>query len=677
MDPLSIASGCAGLIGAIGSLTISINTFVRTCREARSDLDRVSRELHSLQTVLELIQEDASDDTKSFPPTIQHHVSGIVSNCSSVVVEVQACITKYRDGRLKTKAAWTISGQGDMEKLRSSLEAHKSALELALDMLALSLTKDIKVDTTELRNDTAVIKDDTAHILHEIAQLQARLPDTAVAPNDYILQRFLEDMATYTEGTLDVDVGDSDCGSSRNLSLIDERTASPVGSPHENPPILAAQASKSFGTTQGLRSQAHEEPGITLPSTQACQNQTNSYRQRSSNEDLPQRPYNLEPDVPRSADPAHTPPQAQNSNAVLRTSPDQSYRPVKMPDTNDTSSSPRTLAPEETPDHPSKRSEERVPASEEYRISSFNGNVAFSIPVPDHIFKQVTRGGQDDRRHERANSRFTFVTCPPDQFTSQGYVLRQSLRKTPRRIKFILALQLDTHDKDVSFVSRWSMINEALLYAHGRLVKQGLTGNVWKQVLVHLHQPFAEKHRKTTSSGALRSIGASQDPDFAITWLDNDLLGTLVSPNLSFQLDGPKLTKNKYTVQLRHVSDAPIGCTVKSSLPIQVILTTPRVRESSANGSVLLTTDYMPSARAIEKAVQAEHVIDMGWTQGVSMDENRFLYEAWTTRKDLVKERQIGFDLQYIRLNDLIKQLRHRFFKERAASFARKFIQPS
>ncbi|KAF5571516.1 chitin synthase A [Fusarium phyllophilum] len=241
MDPLSIVSGCAGLITAIGSLSVSINTFVRSCREARSDLDRVSRELHSLQTVLELIEEDAKDDTKPFPPTIQHHVSGIVTNCGSVVLEVETCIKKYGDGRIKNKAAWAINGQGDMEKLRSSLEAHKSALELALDMISLSLTKDIKADTTEIRNDTAAIKDDTALILQEIAELQARLPDTSAAPNDYILQRFLEDMATYTETTFDANVSYSDGMSSRALSIVDEHDESSPKSLQHDLPILAPQ----------------------------------------------------------------------------------------------------------------------------------------------------------------------------------------------------------------------------------------------------------------------------------------------------------------------------------------------------------------------------------------------------------------------------------------------------
>ena len=159
--------------------------------EARTDLDRVPRELHSLQTALELIQEDAKDDTKPFPAIIQRHVSEIVTNCNSVVVEIQTCIKKYRDGKVKNKAAWALNGQGDMQKLRSSLEAHKSALELALDMLTLSATKDIKAETAEIRKDTAAIKDDTAQILEEITWLQERLPATAAASNILSCKGFL------------------------------------------------------------------------------------------------------------------------------------------------------------------------------------------------------------------------------------------------------------------------------------------------------------------------------------------------------------------------------------------------------------------------------------------------------------------------------------------------------
>ncbi|KAF5682019.1 hypothetical protein FCIRC_5231 [Fusarium circinatum] len=198
MDPLSITTGCIGLISTIGTLSLSINSFVRTRREARSDIDRVARELLSLQTVLELIK-DAIDEDRSFPGTLAYHVSGILANCHSVVLELQGCITKYSNNRLGTRAAWAISGQGDVAKLRSNVEAHKAALELALDMLALHTAKAIRMDTTEIRNDTSAIKDSTAEILEEISQLQARIPNR----DDYILQSFLEDMTTYTENALD------------------------------------------------------------------------------------------------------------------------------------------------------------------------------------------------------------------------------------------------------------------------------------------------------------------------------------------------------------------------------------------------------------------------------------------------------------------------------------------
>ncbi|KAG4253696.1 hypothetical protein FPRO04_08907 [Fusarium proliferatum] len=220
MDPLSIATGCATLISTIGSLSLSINSFVRTCRESRGDLDRVARELLSLQTVLELIQEDVTDESKVFPTTLGRHVSGIIINCNSVVVELQECITKYGvDSRLKTKAGWAINGQGDVAKLRSNLEAHKTALELALDMLSLHITKEIKNDTSEIRNETSAIKDDTTQILEEILRLQKRLPKQG--GSDYILQNFLEEMTTYTEKALDGASIDGDSSTKAPSSVLE------------------------------------------------------------------------------------------------------------------------------------------------------------------------------------------------------------------------------------------------------------------------------------------------------------------------------------------------------------------------------------------------------------------------------------------------------------------------
>jgi hypothetical protein len=138
MDPLSIATGCVSLVVSISKLTISISGFVREVRGARSDLDAVSRDLLSLKTVLELLAEDASDSNDTvFPETLRKQVTGIIANCTGVLEQIEEVLKKHSGNRIDKAAKWAISGQNDVAKLRSSLEAHKSALEIALDMVAL------------------------------------------------------------------------------------------------------------------------------------------------------------------------------------------------------------------------------------------------------------------------------------------------------------------------------------------------------------------------------------------------------------------------------------------------------------------------------------------------------------------------------------------------------------
>ena len=67
MDPLSAATACLSLAGMITDVAQSIRTFARTARDARSDLDSVSRELVSLQLVLELLAEDTKETANPIP----------------------------------------------------------------------------------------------------------------------------------------------------------------------------------------------------------------------------------------------------------------------------------------------------------------------------------------------------------------------------------------------------------------------------------------------------------------------------------------------------------------------------------------------------------------------------------------------------------------------------------
>ncbi|KAH6666665.1 hypothetical protein B0J14DRAFT_705156 [Halenospora varia] len=121
-----------------------------------------------------------------------------------------------------------------MNKLRSSLEAHKSALDIALDMVSLTIARDIKANTEEIRNDTAAIKDDTTQILAEIARLQARLPEGGRVQdsNGFALQRYLDNLTSYAESSWDMSDAGSDNGfetkipSDQNRSSSDRRSRS-------------------------------------------------------------------------------------------------------------------------------------------------------------------------------------------------------------------------------------------------------------------------------------------------------------------------------------------------------------------------------------------------------------------------------------------------------------------
>ncbi|OCK75166.1 hypothetical protein K432DRAFT_178857 [Lepidopterella palustris CBS 459.81] len=229
MDPLTIAAGCASLIGTIARLSLTISRFVRDMRGARSDMDSISRELSSLKSVLELLEEDAkegdsgSGHTSAFPETLQQKISGIMSNCNGVLDKIVAVLEKHSINRIDRNARWVMSGREEVNELRSSLETHKTALEIALDMVQLRISRDIRNDTSHIRNDTATIVEDTRTIrevmeqlLQEVAQLRSQMArqddqrhvqdEAVVREQNSMIQRYLDDLTSYAETV----VGDED-----------------------------------------------------------------------------------------------------------------------------------------------------------------------------------------------------------------------------------------------------------------------------------------------------------------------------------------------------------------------------------------------------------------------------------------------------------------------------------
>jgi hypothetical protein len=208
-EPLSIATSCITLVATIGRCAHAVTIFVREVRDARGDLEMISRELHSLTTILDLLGDDISKpSSNTLPPNLVTHIGLILKNCDGVIVEIERSLVKHQTSRLRSGGHWTLGGgKDDMTKFRSNLEAHKSALELALDMVTMTVSRETKKDTAEIRHHTAVlpdIKNDTAQILEEIARLRARLPvEHNHSSINIVFQRFLDESTSYAETVVD------------------------------------------------------------------------------------------------------------------------------------------------------------------------------------------------------------------------------------------------------------------------------------------------------------------------------------------------------------------------------------------------------------------------------------------------------------------------------------------
>jgi hypothetical protein len=132
MDPFSLTAGYLGLLAGIAQLTAQITVFVSSVRDARRDMDAVSRELSSLSLCLGTLKDDSAK--VEYPDGLRENLIVVLKNCDWVVKDMTQLLEKLSSANLKSKIQWTISGKDDMNRLRSSLESHKSALEIALDM---------------------------------------------------------------------------------------------------------------------------------------------------------------------------------------------------------------------------------------------------------------------------------------------------------------------------------------------------------------------------------------------------------------------------------------------------------------------------------------------------------------------------------------------------------------
>lgn len=97
-------------------------------------MDAVSRELHSLQSVLTLIKEDAG----SLPSKLAAQTPAVLEHCNRVVSDLDGCLLALNGGALSRtdkRSQWISTGRQQIAELRGTLEAHRATMGLALDLV--------------------------------------------------------------------------------------------------------------------------------------------------------------------------------------------------------------------------------------------------------------------------------------------------------------------------------------------------------------------------------------------------------------------------------------------------------------------------------------------------------------------------------------------------------------
>ncbi|KAI1630560.1 Rho GTPase activation protein [Biscogniauxia mediterranea] len=186
----TITTDCINLGSKIAKVLLILTGFVREVREARADIDRVSRELHSLQGVLDLLKEDAA----LFPPQLGEQTPAVVEHCSNVVDELDASLATLSSSDLpkqEKRTQWLEAGRQSSARFRTKLEAHKAILGVALDLVGAT--------TAERNQQSADVVEDASRILVEMQQLQMRMPGEFEATPDPTLHDYMNELQTYAE----------------------------------------------------------------------------------------------------------------------------------------------------------------------------------------------------------------------------------------------------------------------------------------------------------------------------------------------------------------------------------------------------------------------------------------------------------------------------------------------
>ncbi|KAH8196252.1 hypothetical protein TruAng_009577 [Truncatella angustata] len=183
MGGSSITTDCIEVGNTISRASLVLNEFVREVREARADLDNVSRELHSLQRVLDLLKDDAG----ALPLRVATETPALLQQCNRVVSELDADLLAL-DGsalsRPQKRSQWISVGKQQIAELVPIIEVHRTMLGLALDLVGVTHGRELhdswgqeNYDSTENEERQAEVRNEAFRIVEEMNQIQEKRSD--------------------------------------------------------------------------------------------------------------------------------------------------------------------------------------------------------------------------------------------------------------------------------------------------------------------------------------------------------------------------------------------------------------------------------------------------------------------------------------------------------------------
>ncbi|KAH6853091.1 hypothetical protein B0I37DRAFT_303441 [Chaetomium sp. MPI-CAGE-AT-0009] len=132
-----VDAACSAASDAISGTLFVVSKFVREVRESRSDFDKISTELHSLNGVLDLLGYDAAFLSVS----LAGHTRTVLESCLAIINELEGCVSDLLnrpDVPTAEKRSRWLASRDHVDALRRTLGEYKLVLGLAADLVGIT-----------------------------------------------------------------------------------------------------------------------------------------------------------------------------------------------------------------------------------------------------------------------------------------------------------------------------------------------------------------------------------------------------------------------------------------------------------------------------------------------------------------------------------------------------------